>query len=1131
MPNQTSTFERIGLELANALAHVPSSLRNTKLAETLAELGIAFPGAIPGGVITAANGAATASDAIPTVVGQLITAVEADDDVQIIAKGVELLARVGQVITGFVTLGNGLAAAGIPVPADFGQRLFDLFVVDHIDGTPAAGNVLTLLGVIERIEHPAVGIAPAFSERRLHWQRVLDIFTDPAKHFRTLYDWGAPGFTGDKLLVALHDFIARQGLPTLLHPASGGQPMKLEAFAIDLTPDPPVNPTGLAIDVAFPIGGSIDQSFNLPHPDWTAHLKFDGKLLVGTTGKLTPPFSIDLKPPTGDLHGQVKLDLQGAPASPFILFGTAGKSRLEVGGIEAGLGATFDWNSATGKAALEPLLEGAIHAGKVVIDNSEADGFIGTLLSGIKAEAGFDLGFAWSPSTGVRFEGAGSLVILLPVHIDLGPIELTGIYLGLGIQSTPELAVPLEISCAMNAQLGPLAASVDRLGVKANLTFPPSEGNLGPANLDIAFKPPTGVGLSIDAGIVTGGGYLYFDPDAGEYAGVAELSIAELITVKAIGLISTKMPDGSSGFSLLVIITAEFTPIQLGFGFTLNGVGGLLGLNRAVLLDVLRDGVKTGAVNSIMFPTNVVANAPRIISDLKAVFPPKQDTFLVGPMVKFGWGTPSLVTLSLGIIVEIPPGNIAILGVLKVALPDEDTALIQIQVSFLGAIDWDEQLLSFDASLFDSRVLFMTLEGDMAVRFKWGDNAGFLLSVGGFHPSFTPPSGLHLPSSMKRLTISILDTSVARIKVDNYFAVTSNTVQFGAHAYLFFGVDGANINGEVGFDVLFQFSPFYFNALITGSLSIEVFGLDLLSISLRFSLEGPSPWRAKGTGSISILFFSIDVDFDISWGDPANTSLPPVHVMPLFLDEVGKRQNWKALPPPQSNLFVSLRKLDDSLLVLHPFGALSISQRAIPLTLKLDKLGNQKPDDVTQVDITAATSNGAALPLATVTEQFAIAQFQALSDADKLSRPSYQEMKGGVIVGTSEAMQSSKMTRRTIAYDIVVEDKEPPKPRVIGKVYRAGMGIFQTFLKGASVTRSPVSFARKSQLQPYADKIVVAAGDGYTVAHTETNAPLDGGASFASEAMARDYLRAKVDANPALDGALHVLPNHEVNAA
>jgi hypothetical protein len=93
------------------------------------------------------------------------------------------------------------------------------------------------------------------------------------------------------------------------------------------------------------------------------------------------------------------------------------------------------------------------------------------------------------------------------------------------------------------------------------------------------------------------------------------------LTLKTIGLINTRMPDGSKGFSLLVI-TAEFaSPIQLGFGFTLSGVGGLFGLNRTMLLQPLAEGVRTGAVNSVMFPTNVVENAPRIISDLRSFFP------------------------------------------------------------------------------------------------------------------------------------------------------------------------------------------------------------------------------------------------------------------------------------------------------------------------------------------------------------------------------------------------------------------------------------------------------------------------------------------------------------------------------
>jgi hypothetical protein len=151
--------------------------------------------------------------------------------------------------------------------------------------------------------------------------------------------------------------------------------------------------------------------------------------------------------------------------------------------------------------------------------------------------------------------------------------------------------------------------------------------------------------------------------------------------VSAIGLIETKLPDGSDGFSLLVIITADFGPgIQLGFGFTLNAVGGLLGLNRSMLFQAIIDGVRTNAISSVMFPHDVIANAPRIISDLQAFFPPHPGTFLVGPMAKLGWGEPTLVSLSLGVIVEIPPGDIAILGVLRLSLPAEDLPILQLQV-------------------------------------------------------------------------------------------------------------------------------------------------------------------------------------------------------------------------------------------------------------------------------------------------------------------------------------------------------------------------------------------------------------------------------------------------------------------
>ncbi|MGH8603090.1 MAG: DUF6603 domain-containing protein, partial [Gammaproteobacteria bacterium] len=589
-----------------------------------------------------------------------------------------------------------------------------------------------------------------------------------------------------------------------------------------------------------------------------------------------------------------------------------------------------------------------VKGGQLVIDLSGSDGFIGTIMAAARIAAQFEFAFGFSTETGFYFRGSSGLEIQLPVHIDLAIVELTSLTLGIGLK--PE-GIPVSLGADIKANLGPLQAVVENMGLTATFAFADDhDGNLGPLDLGFSFKPPNGVGLSIDAAIVKGGGYLFFDFDKEEYAGILELAIAEIVTVKAIGLITTRMPDGSSGFSLLIIISVEFQGIQLGFGFTLNGLGGLLGLNRTMRIDQLAEGVRTGAVESVMFPEDIIANAPRIISDLKRFFPPENGIFLIGPMAKLGWGTPSLVTASLGIIIEIPPGNIVILGILKVALPDDDAALLVLQVNFIGAFEFDKKRIWFFASMFESRVLFITLEGEMGLLIAWGADANFVISVGGFHPAFNPPP-LPFPSP-RRIALSILNESFARIRVEGYFAVTSNTAQFGARVEVFFGVSAFNIDGHIGFDALFQFSPFYFIITISASLSVKVFGIGLFSVRMRGQLEGTSPWHIEGEGSISLLFWSIDVPFSHTWGEEVNTTLPPIAVLPLLTGELDKLENWTATIPTSNRLLVSLRKLETvEGLVLHPLGTLRISQRAVPLDLKLDKVGSQQPSDVNKFSL------------------------------------------------------------------------------------------------------------------------------------------------------------------------------------
>ena len=194
-------------------------------------------------------------------------------------------------------------------------------------------------------------------------------------------------------------------------------------------------------------------------------------------------------------------------------------------------------------------------------------------------------------------------------------------------------------------------------------------------------------------------------------------------------------------------------------------------------------GVQTGAVNSILFPQDVVANINRIVSDIKTIFPLAEGHFVVAPMGKLGWGTPTLISLEIGVILDIPVPALVIIGVLRINIPTEDAPLLRLQVNFAGGIDFDRGLIWFNASLFDSRLVAFTLTGDMALRIGWGSGPMLVISVGGFHPAFREiPDDLR---DMRRMTISLLSGDNPRLTVQTYFAVTSNTVQNGARVELY----------------------------------------------------------------------------------------------------------------------------------------------------------------------------------------------------------------------------------------------------------------------------------------------------------------------------------------------------------
>ena len=1135
MAAQPGTLERIVAAIGALLTPFEEAMHPEGILDLLAEFGLEFPVSIQtdATLANALNSVSVYLQSIQSLSSEIAAAVEADDTGTIAADAIKLAEAIVSLVGALSTFTTALKAAGagggitqaeLDQFADaLFQSLLEYTVVVDLEKLPGVVEALQFIGVVDRTEVPAVDAShPAFIKRSIDVSALAKFVQNPAGALGDLYQWGRPTFDGLALLQELARLLAQIGLPAVVD-TSGPVPV-LDLMFIEIRPRTDLDPRSLSFSLTQKAGVTGAPTFAAG--DFQITIMVSGDFAGGTEIVFQPDDTVHITPPSGTLSGEITVQATaGSPnGDPYLILGENGGSSVTVQQLSAGFGATLAWNTAKQQADAGLEITGSLTNGKFAVDLGDADGFLSTIFSGQGLESDFTVQFRFSTQAGLHFEASASLDIQLPMHVTLGPVDLTALVLSIGLAGS---GIEVGLAADISASLGPLQAAVQELGFGVIATLPPDHsGNAGPVDFSLAFKPPKGVALSIDAGVVSGGGYLYIDAARGEYAGALQLEFADFLTLAAIGLIDTKLPDGSSGFSLLVIITADFgAGIQLGFGFTLNAVGGLLGVNRVMLFQPLMDAVRSGAIDDIMFPQNVVANAPKIISDLSAIFPPQEATFLIGPLAKLGWGEPTLVSLSLGVIIEIPPGDIAILGVLKLVLPADDLAILVLQVNFAGALEFSKQRMYFFASLFDSHILFITIEGEMGLLFVWGDNANFVVSVGGFHPQFNPPP-LPFPTP-KRISVDVLNESYARIHADGYFAVTTNTVQFGAHAEMFFGFSALSVSGHSGFDALIQFSPFHFIASFDTSFSVQVFGIGVFGIDISLSLEGPEPWHAHGTASLSFFFFSIGIGIDFTWGDSGNTTLPPVDVLPVLSAEFGKQSNWRAQLPAGSNLLVSLRKLDaaDAALVLHPIGALQVSQRAVPLDLTLDTVGSQKPDDANRFSL-AVTSPDLA-QTKTLTEQFAPAQFKSADDATKLSQAAYAPFDSGIeMAAAGESYASGTSIVRIVRYDVTIIDTKLLRSQ--SRFTRYPGTLFQIGLRGNASARAVLSASREKQTHPFDGSVAVSPETFAVALRSDNTVYHPNAAAFTSQAAARDYIDRVVAAEPARAETLHVLPQFEV---
>ncbi len=598
----------------------------------------------------------------------------------------------------------------------------------------------------------------------------------------------------------------------------------------------------------------------------------------------------------------------------------------------------------------------------------------------------------------------------------------------------------LEIRGAFSLKLGPFQASIDQIGTSLDLAAV-AKGIDDIGDL-VRFLPPKGIGLTLDVGPIKGGGYLFIDAEKGEYAGALELKILAF-SIKAIALVTTKRPDGSKGWSLLIFIFGQFR-VHIAFGIFWTGLGGMIGLHHRADLDALKAGIKSGALDDVLFPDNPVADAPRIISRYKQLFPIEADSLLLGPMLELSFSQPPIVYVRLGLIFEIRNAlggdraaeltKVILLGQLLVQLPPKELgvpAIVKLLVDVVGFYDAVAKFLMIRARLRASFVGIegfakLDLTGELLLAMSFSDNPSFVLSAGGFHPVFkdVPP---RVPLQLERLAVSF-GIGPIKIRSEQYFAITSNSVQAGCKIVLSADIDVASIEGHLSFDALLYLSPkFYFIVTLDFQVKLEAFGENLCAVIVKLALQGPGEWHATGYFSFSILFWDVKIGFDERWGSAPAIEPDLISAVALLQQEFGDPSRLLPDAPVGGNSLVTLAETPKGMILAHPLGLVTIAQKAVPFDVQIDRIGTRRLTEGTQIfsidDVLVGdvSTNGREL----VTDHFARGQFMSLSEEQKLNGRSFETFTNGVRIGTTDYRVATAGTTVKAEYEVEILEPEP----------------------------------------------------------------------------------------------------------
>jgi len=566
----------------------------------------------------------------------------------------------------------------------------------------------------------------------------------------------------------------------------------------------------------------------------------------------------------GSVQAVLFMDIETQPTFQ-VLHGGAG---LELGGFGLPIGAALGSGGGSNPVASNLLGSGGSGSGDSQSVNPSAD--LGVWYWDHPANTGGPLRVLVGGREGIFW---------IPIHAGFGPIYIGEI--GFGISNTAaSLAIDGGVSIAG------LSAEVDQLTVTvpyAHVTDP-SHWTLDLKGLAIGYSGPA---LSI------AGGFVKFDGPPVEYAGMLLVKISSIGAV-VIGSYSV-VGSGPDEYTSLAIFGGVFVPIGITPLINLTGIALGLGYNRRLIVPEDLSKIPDFMLVKALDRPEALANNPmQALFEFHEQVPPARGALWFAAGLR---GTSfEIVNITAVLYVALDSGvDVGLLGVARMALPADGAAIVSIELALKARFSTSEGLFSVQAQLTDNSWLITRdcqLTGGFAF-FMWFRRSQFLLTIGGYHPSFQP-----LPEYpvVPRVGFRWNFLGVVQIKGEAYFALTSTAVMTGTRMEATYGPDWIQAWFVAYTDILVSWDPFHYEVDIGVSVgarlrirvcffaccTIEV----SVSVGATLHLAGP-PFHGTVTADLGVA--SVTIPF----GDTARP-LPPAKHWTEFVDQYVKSSDVNA---------------------------------------------------------------------------------------------------------------------------------------------------------------------------------------------------------------------------------------------